>query len=121
MTAGAGPRGTATSTPTDIVEHLRYLLNTRIGEAPTALGYGVEDLSDLCTQFPDAAEIWRRSIQETIERYEPRLTKVRVRHRPNSDPLIVTFEITAQVVVGEDKSPITLKTQVDSTGIFLVW
>ena len=101
-----------------IVEHLRFLLNTRIGEAPTVPDYGIEDLSDLTRMFPEAAETWERSIKATIEKYEPRLTAIRVRHiiRPE-DPLIVHFEITARLA--EDRRrPLKFATQTDSSGHF---
>jgi type VI secretion system protein len=102
-----------------IVVHLRYLLNTRIGDALTAPDYGIEDLSDLTTSFPEATDIWRRSIRTTIEKYEPRLTNVRVNHVAGPNPLRVYFTISARLT--ENKAPVELETAVDTTGQFEIW
>ena len=103
-----------------IVEHLRHLLNTRIGEAVTVPDYGIEDLSDLTTSFPDATDIWKRSIRATIEKYEPRLTNVRVRHAETDNPLVVAFEISARLSHGDKRAPLKLQTQVDTKGEFKI-
>ena len=113
----------ARDTATDIesiVEHLRFLLNTRIGEAVTAPDYGIEDLSDLTHAFPEAADIWKRSIRATIEKYEPRLSSVRVRHAETDDPLVVAFEISARLTHGDKRTPLRLQTQVDPKGEFKI-
>ena len=102
-----------------IVEHLRALLNTRRGDAGTAPDYGLEDLADLADAFPDAANIWKKSIQETVEKYEPRLTKVRVRHIPNEDVFTIAFEISARLA--SDQKAVCVQTKVDRKGVFDVW
>lgn len=107
--------------PVSIVEHLQYLLNTRCGEAIISPQYGIEDLSDLRTAFPEAAEVWRISIQQAIEAYEPRLYRVRVKHVPSDDPMVVSFRISARLRYASRSQPLTLQTQVDQTGQFDVW
>lgn len=102
-----------------IVEHLRYLLNVRRGDAVTAPDYGIEDLSDLTNSFPEAAELWKTSIRAAIEKYEPRLCAVRVRPRPTEDPLVIGFEISARL--SRDDGPLTFQTEVGPTGRFKVW
>lgn len=119
LASGAPPGRNPPGDVASIVEHLRYLLNTRRGEAVTVPDYGLEDLADIAEAFPDAAGIWKKSIQETIERYEPRLTKVRVRHIPSDDALSVAFEISARLV--SDQKAIRLQTQADPKGVFDVW
>ena len=37
-----------------IIEHLRGLLNTRQGECPAAMDFGVVDFTDLMHTFPEA-------------------------------------------------------------------
>ena len=39
-----------------IVEHLRGLLNTRQGECPAAMDFGVVDFTDLMHTFPEAIQ-----------------------------------------------------------------
>ena len=102
-----------------IVEHLRALLNTRRGDAVTVPDYGLEDLADLADAFPDATNIWKKSIQETVEKYEPRLTKVRVRHLPSEDTLTIAFEISARLT--SDQKSVCVQTKVDPKGRFDVW
>ncbi len=102
-----------------VIEHLRALLNTRRGDAVTVPDYGLEDLADLAEAFPDAANIWKKSIQETIERYEPRLTRVRVRHIPSENAMTIAFEISAKLV--DDHRQVCMQTTVDPKGVFDIW
>lgn len=112
---GRNPTGDIES----IIEHLRALLNSRRGDAVTVPDYGLENLADLAEAFPDAANIWKKSIQETVEKYEPRLTKVRVRHIPSDDVLTISFEISARLA--SDQKHVCVQTKVDPKGIFDVW
>ena len=120
-----GGAGASSSAPQSdvatIIEHLRFLLNCRRGSAVVAPDYGIDDLSDLATKFPDAIEVWKQSIQNAIETYEPRLTKVSVNHCESSNPLLIRFEISAVLVTKDRKAPVQFETQVDSTGTFEVW
>ena len=75
-----------------IVGNLKALLNTRLGDAVSAEGFGVVDLVDIIHDFPAAAQIMQRSIRATIAKYEPRLRNVSVRTVPSDDPLTLTFE-----------------------------
>lgn len=79
-----------------VLEHLRVLLNTRQGEAPCALDFGVLDLSDVVHAFPIAYDQLAQAIRATILEYEPRLRSVTVRHLPD-DGLTLRFEIGAQL------------------------
>ena len=90
---GAPPDETAS-----ILEHLRVLLNTSKGEAPTVPGFGLVDFTDLVHAFPGAVNTLQASIRATILEFEPRLRNVTVRHVADSDPLVLRFEVTAQPV-----------------------
>lgn len=120
IATGSRPERNPAGDVAAIVEHLRCLLNTRRGDAVTAPDYGLESLSDLLDAFPDAANVWKKSIQETIEKYEPRLTKVRVRPLPSDNPLTICFEISARLA-SDQKSPVRLQTKVDRKGLIDVW
>ncbi len=80
-----------------IVEHLRALLNTRQGEAPTAPDFGVVDFTDLVHNFPEAIQTLQRCIRTTILQYEPRLKNVVVQHVRDDEVLVLKFQITAQL------------------------
>lgn len=90
-----------------IVEHLRVLLNTRQGEAPSAPSFGVVDFSDMVHAFPGAVQQLVRSIRATILEFEPRLRNVNVRHVTNEGELLLRFEISAQLA--DQRSARTLR------------
>lgn len=118
IAAGATPHKNPLIDVESIVEHLRYLLNTRVGEAATVPDYGIEDLSDLTHLFPEAADNWKLSIRYTIEKYEQRLTQVRVKQRPTGNPLIIGFELTARLTHDTNQRLLTWQTEVDPSGQF---
>ena len=96
------PRGARVAQPAEaVIEHLRVLLNTRRGEAPTVPGYGVPDFSDVVHSFPGAILTLQRAIRDTITEFEPRLKNVQVRHVTNEDDVLtLRFEITARLAQG---------------------
>jgi type VI secretion system protein len=97
-----------------VVQHLRALLNTRRGEAPTVPTYGVPDFSDVVHSFPLAVPYLQRAIKETITEFEPRLKNVQVRHVVDDDPLMLRFEITARLT--QSNRPFKLQTRLVSGG-----
>ena len=105
--------GDATS---DIAAHLRALLNTRIGSAPTAPAYGVVDFTDLVQAFPMSITMLSSSIRTTILAFEPRLKNVNVRHLPDEDLLMLKFEISGQLADGKERGTLRFRTEVSPSG-----
>ena len=100
-----------------VLTHLRKMLNVRQGNAPALPLYGMPDFNDLASRFPEAIVEIQRAIKTSIERYEPRLKKVRIKHLPDEeDPLRLRFEITAQLVTGEENPAIWFETSLDPVG-----
>lgn len=99
-----------------IVGNLQALLNTRLGDAVSAEGFGVVDLVDIIHDFPAAAQIMQRSIRATISKYEPRLRNVSVRLVPNDDPLILTFEIAGRLVGDRRRGVVRLRSEMTHGG-----
>lgn len=99
-----------------ITEHLRSLLNTRQGESATTPDFGVIDMNDLLHAFPDAVQILQRSIRQTILQYEPRLKNVSIRHVPTDEPLVLNFEIVAQLARRGARGVVRFHTHVTPTG-----
>jgi type VI secretion system protein len=91
-----------------IVGNLQALLNTRLGDAITAEGFGVIDLVDIIHDFPKAAQTMERSIRATIARYEPRLENVTVRQIESEHALTLTFEISGRLVGDRKRGAIRL-------------
>lgn len=102
---------------TVVLEHLKRLLNTRAGSAPTAPDYGVVELSELVHDFPDAPSVMQRTIKNTIAKYEPRLKNVQVRAVESEDAreaMTFLFEVTGQVVYPNgERHPVRFTTSVD--------
>lgn len=99
-----------------IVENLRAILNTRVGDSLSASGFGIIDLADLVHNFPNAAQIMEKSIRATVGDYEPRLKQVRVRLVPSDDPLTLVFEIAARLAGDRGQGMVRIRTQVSSAG-----
>lgn len=103
----------------DVLEHLRVLLNTRVGESVTVPDYGVMDFTDLVHSIPEGINVLQQAIRDTILRYEPRLANVVVRFVPSDVPLEIHFEIVARLAE-DKKNLVRLQTNVNSAGRFEV-
>jgi type VI secretion system protein len=68
-----------------IMDHLSRLFNTREGSLPHLKDYGIPDISEIYRKMPHGIEELQAAIKRTIEKYEPRLHKVKVVPR-ESDP-----------------------------------
>jgi len=100
-----------------ILRHLRKMLNVRQGSVCTLPDYGIPDLNSLFLLYPDAVLALRKIIRNSLEKYEPRLRRVKVRHLPDEDdPLMLRFEITAQLVLDGNSTPVRFETAVGHNG-----
>ena len=100
-----------------VLDHLKKMLNTRRGNAPVAPDYGIPDMADLVHAFPDSIRLVEQSIRSTLEKYEPRLTGVRVQYAGSPDDVFsIHFRITATLVTPGASSPVSFETKVDSSG-----
>jgi type VI secretion system protein len=100
-----------------IQDHLQRILNTRQGSAPIAQDFGVPDFTDFMSAFPDSQRSIEHSLRQTIQKYEPRLEGVRVSFSPKEeDPLSVSFQIRARLVLKEHKEPVSFESEVDTGG-----
>lgn len=99
-----------------IIGNLRAILNTRLGDSPAAGDFGVVDLADLYHDFPDATQYLQRSIRDTIQQYEPRLTSVRVRAAVSEDPLTLVFDISARLTDDRKRGLVRVRTQLNHGG-----
>jgi type VI secretion system protein len=110
-------RGNTSRLASSVLQNLRVLLNSHHGNVPTQLEYGIPPIVDVLHNFPDAIGGMRKAIKTTIEKYEPRLRRVNVRHVENlADPLALNFEITAEIVAEDEKTSVQITTRIDGTG-----
>jgi type VI secretion system protein len=68
-----------------VISHLNHLFNTRRGSLAHLPDYGLPDVAEIYRDIPDSVEPMRLAIKEAVERYEPRLRRVRV-EAGESDP-----------------------------------
>jgi type VI secretion system protein len=77
-----------------VAAHLAKMLSTRAGSVQTLTDYGLPDLNDMRLSLHDALTSARLAIEGFIERYEPRLSHVRVVALPHdTDQLRLAFRI----------------------------
>lgn len=100
-----------------VMENLRRLLNSIHGNASIRDDYGIPPIVDLLHDFPDAINGMRKAIKLTIEKHEPRLRRVSVRHvEAPDDPLALNFEISAELVTEDEKASVQFSTRIDGLG-----
>jgi type VI secretion system protein len=105
-----------------VIIHLRKMMNCRHGCTLIQPDYGIPDLNEFIFDFPDTLGAMRQAVQQAIEKYEPRLSVVRVKYQENPDnPLDIHFKITAQLVTDEEQVPISFSTHTGSaTGLEVI-
>jgi type VI secretion system protein len=100
-----------------IARNLTRMLNVRQGSVSTLPDYGMPDFNDLVGRFPDGLNLMRRAIRTSIERYEPRLRRVAVKHIVNDDdPLDLRFRITASMILEDRDEPVAFETLIGNSG-----
>ena len=100
-----------------VLHNLGRMFNSRQGHSLTAPEYGLPDLTDFMREFPASAGGMEKSIQQSIEQFEPRLRNVRVRfNRSDRDSLTLTFSIKAKLVVDDKTAPVAFNANLDSEG-----
>jgi|SRR5215475_11323131 len=81
-----------------VLGNLRRLFNARRGSLIHVPEYGLPDLSDVSPSSPEKIESLRVAIREAVERFEPRLQKVRVtREGGRVDSSHLVFLLSAQM------------------------
>jgi type VI secretion system protein len=103
---------------TSIIESLRRILNSGWGDASTDGRYGLPDLRGLVRNMPQSADGMKEAIKEAVERYEPRLKRVRVRRIDDPDSHRVHFEIVAELNDEDDAEtrPLKFNTRLERSG-----
>jgi len=100
-----------------VLAHLERMLNVRQGSVSTLPDYGLPDFNDVMGDFNAGVNELRKAIKHTIERYEPRLQKVRVRFVPDpAAPLDLHFEISGQVAADGEARPVMFETVIGGSG-----
>lgn len=100
-----------------VLDHLERMLNVRQGSVETLPDYGLPDFNDVMARPGAGVGELRKAIKHTVETYEPRLKRVKVRFVPDDTaPLDLRFEITGQVVADGASSPVLFETVFGGSG-----
>lgn len=100
-----------------IILHLRRMMNCRHGFTPALPDYGLPDLNECFFAFPDSLTYLKQSIQTSIEKYEPRLSRVRLKFVEDPDnPLEIRFEIQARLETEDEAVTFAFTTKLGSAG-----
>ena len=99
-----------------ILRHLRRMLNTRQGHVLTQSDYGMPDVTGFVQNLPDMVTASQRAIQNSIEKFEPRLRNVSVTYAPSEDKFNVHFEVTAELVTEKEEAAVWFETFLTSSG-----
>lgn len=100
-----------------VIEHLNKLLNSRQGTTLMDEEYGMPDFNDFASKFPGSMTKLETSLSDLIEKYEPRLSNVRVKFvlQDESD-LSLIFEINAGLKTDGNHERICIESLVNSSG-----
>jgi len=101
-----------------ILHNLTRVLNTRQGgPLIQPQDYGMVDITEISTRFPDSIADVQKAIRITIEKYEPRLKNVQIEQLGEGDDLqTLKFKITAQLADKKGRDSIYFETVIDPTG-----
>jgi len=101
-----------------IKDHLVVLLNTRRGSISHLADFGLPDLADIYKGYPESLHYLGAEIKRTIERYEPRIVKLRVELlSSSSDYFEANFSITGQISENDGRlTAVTFRTMISQGG-----
>ena len=127
--AGIGQRRSSRYSPTTeqdldaLIDSVRFnlnrLLNARHGMSQAQPDYGLPALSDLTAHGEDYLKRVQESIRGTIEKYEPRLTHVRVSpYVDETNPQTLRFRVDATLKSATGQHRVWYETSVDVGGAF---
>jgi type VI secretion system protein len=101
--------------------HLGHLLNARHGMSEGMPDYGLPALTDLTIGSGDYIEKVQEAIRVAIDKYEPRLRRVRVSRVVDEEaPHTVSFRVDAVLMSQTGEHHVWYQTEVSGTGEFEV-
>lgn len=101
-----------------VLDHLNCLLNTRQGSAMIAVDLGMPDFTNMVRSFDDmTCDNLAADIKSVLEKYEPRLTGVRIEVLPRDDKVLkMKFKIEGKLRLSRGNMEISFETIVDPEG-----
>ena len=100
-------------------DHLGRLLNARHGMSEAMPDYGLPAMTDLTIGSGDYVQRVQEAVQMAIEKYEPRLRRVRVTRADDEDSAHrLVFRVDAVLMSQTGEHRVCYETQVASSGRF---
>ncbi len=101
-----------------VLNHLNSLLNTRQGSAMIAVDLGMPDFTNMVRSFDDmTCDTLAADIKSVLEKYEPRLTDVRIEVLPRDDKVLkMKFKVEGKLRLSRGNMEISFETIVDPEG-----
>lgn len=85
-----------------VLTNLRFLFSTRQGGLAHLPDYGLPDIVEVYRDMPNSVEPLRRALLQAVERYEPRLRRVRIEHRATDrHAMRLVFLVAGELDSGE--------------------
>ncbi len=95
-----------------IISNLSYLFNTRQGSLPHLPDYGLPDVTEIYRDIPDSVVKLQGIIKEAVDRYEPRLRRVRIEPKEaEGDTMRLVFHLNAELL---NRQPVRFETTFSS-------
>jgi len=104
-----------------VQRNLTRLLNSRHGMCEAAPDYGLPALTDLVVGSAEYLQLVQEAIRNAIEKYEPRLRRVRVVHRADEgDARTLVFRVEGVLVGRSGEHRVCYQTAFSPAGRFQV-
>ena len=114
-------RVSSTEVFNSILTNLQNMLNTCRGNCLTDPQYGLPHTTEIRNAMPHSVAPFEAAIRATIERHEPRLTNIRVKHVPPGDRgMELRFEISGLIQDEDGRQSVRFETYADEHGRLLV-
>jgi type VI secretion system protein len=102
-----------------IMDHLNRIFNTREGSITHLKDYGLPDISEIYRKMPDGLDELRKAIERTVEKFEPRLKRVKVARKEREKTAAAAAEFKLEFILsGElrEGGMVRFQTTFTSTG-----
>lgn len=99
--------------------HLAKLLNSRHGMSEALPDYGLPSLVDVVVDSGNYVQLVQDAIRSTVEKYEPRLKRVRVsRKEEEGNKQTLVFRVDAVLISKSGEHRVWYETSIRGTGKF---
>lgn len=83
-----------------VKDNIGRILNSRAGSITHLPDYGLPDIANIYQALPTSAYGLMRAMQNTLLKYEPRLSAVEISLQENDDTMVLTYELTCHFKEG---------------------